>query len=174
MLQSEICPLKKDRIKLDNDANNYRPVALVCAFSKVLEAALKSRVDFNLCTSQYAYKSGWGTRNALKRVLDWLQRNRYEHGRVFAVWLDLSKAFDMLRYKTIMDSVVAEPAVARLLSDFLSGCSVSIGQEPRIKCRRGVRQVGLISPNLFTNVANEFLEKNLKKRSSGNHRGLRR
>ena len=60
MLQSQIFPLKKDRTKLDTDPNNYRPVALVCAFSKLLEAALKSRIDFNDCKSQYAYKTGWG------------------------------------------------------------------------------------------------------------------
>jgi len=59
----------------------------------------------------------------------------------------------------VIDATQTDVVTARVLGHFLTGCSVRVGQEPVIQCTRGVRQGGLISPLLFTNVANEFLSK---------------
>ena len=157
MLRSTIKPLKKDTSLPDSDPANYRPVAMVCALSKVLELAMKERVQFGDSRAQYAYKTGTGVRDALKAVLVEMKTLKINRGKVYAVWLDLSKAFDMLRYNTILESTVCDHVTKRVLGHFLTGCSVEIGKEPPMKCTRGVRQGGLISPLLFTNVANEFL-----------------
>ena len=65
----------------------------------------------------------------------------------------------MLNYQAILDGVRCDAVTKRVLSSFLTGCSVLIGQEEPIRCRRGVRQGGLLSPFLFINIANEFLLK---------------
>ena len=94
-------------------------------------------------------KAGVGTREHCKLI----------YGRVFWILLDLSKAFDMLNYRTIIETVNCDVVTKRALCSFLTGCQVKIGRESSIFCRRGVRQGGLLSPFLFNEIANEFLLK---------------
>jgi len=110
-----------------------------------------------VCVNKFAYTPGVGTRNALKAVLKKMKEYKLRYGRVFWVLLDLSKAFDMLDYRQIVPTLCCDEVTKRVLVDFLTKCTIIIGQEPPIRCKRGVRQGGLISPNLFNDVANAFL-----------------
>ena len=70
-----ILPLLKCKSKDPADVNNYRPIAIVTALSKVLEHVLLSRIARYLWTadSQFSFKQAHGTEMAifaLKQIVD--------------------------------------------------------------------------------------------------------
>ena len=72
-----IIPLLKCKSKDPADVNNYRPIAIATALSKVLEQVLLSRLSWYLWTadSQFGFKRTHGTEMAifaLKQTVDFL------------------------------------------------------------------------------------------------------
>ena len=91
-----------------NDINNYRPISVLPAFSKVFENAISTRlVKFieknNLFTDcQHGFRSCRSTESAIvqfiSNVYKYLERKHFVGG----VFLDLSKAFDSLCHKILL------------------------------------------------------------------------
>ena len=86
-----IIPLLKCKSKDPADVNNYRPIAIATALSKVLEQVLLSRLARYLWTadSQFCFKQAQGTEMAifaLKQTVDFY-RNQDTH--VYMCFLDV-------------------------------------------------------------------------------------
>ena len=96
--KAQVTPLYKKNDPLLK--TNYRPVSVLCIFSKIFEKILEQQLSafFKNIFDPYlcAFRRGHGCQTTLLRLLeDWqnaLEKNQY----VAVVLMDLSKAFDCL------------------------------------------------------------------------------
>ena len=91
-----------------------------------------------------------------------IKKLKKKNGKVYLIALDLSKAFDVLPYEIILKNTSCHPIVKRFLASILTSSEMFIGndkEQHNIRCRRGVRQGGILSRYLFLTIANIFLEK---------------
>ena len=83
--------------------NNYRPIAIVTAMSKLFELCLSKILDEYLCTSenQFGFKKKHATDLCIYTVKSVIKYNNYFNSPVFTCFLDASKAFDRCNHWTL-------------------------------------------------------------------------
>ena len=105
MKTAKIVPLYKSKER--NLTTNYRPISLLITISKLLEKVIYSRVYNFLCATNQLYVSQYGFRKMhscehavgelIASITKGIEKGKYTAG----IFLDLSKAFDMLEHKVV-------------------------------------------------------------------------
>ena len=109
MKLADISPLFKS--KLDNEANNYRPISLLMTISKVLEKIVYQRTygfmesTGQIYNSQYGFRSQHSCENAVAELTSEITKGQQNGMYTLALFLDLSKAFDTLEHKVLLDKM---------------------------------------------------------------------
>ena len=94
--------------------NNYRPIALLPTISKVFERVMHTRlynylINYELLAErQYGFRSQHSTEFASVKLVDYIlteMDNKYLVKTPAAIYMDLSKAFDNLRYGILLDKL---------------------------------------------------------------------
>lgn len=106
MKKAKVIPFHKsgDRTNI----NNYRPISILPAFSKILEKIIARRLvnyleKYNfLSSSQHGYRSNHSTESALLQFVSNVNKFLDERYYVVGLFLDLSKAFDSLDHKILV------------------------------------------------------------------------
>ena len=153
-----LIPIVKDKKGSVSNPDNYRPIALTTAASKIYEKILLFRLQdyLHTCDNQFSFKSHHATDMCvfvLKSVVDFYTSSS---SPMYLCFLDASKAFDRVNYWGLFDKLLArniplvyvrflmmwyctQEFVVRWGSTFSAPFSVS----------NGVRQGGVLSPVLF-------------------------
>ena len=103
---AEVIPLYKG--KEEDHIVNYRPVSLLMTISKVLEKIIYNRLykfllKHNiLYDSQYGFRSKHSCQDAILEMVGRLLQAQNEDKHCAGIFLDLSKAFDMLDHNLIL------------------------------------------------------------------------
>ena len=116
-----ILPLLKCKSKDPADVNNYRPITIATALSKVLEQVLLSRLAKYLWTadSQFGFKQAHGTEMAifvLKQTVD------FYHNRdtpVYMCFLDAKKEFDGVNHLMLAKKLLDRNAPYHIVKLFI-------------------------------------------------------
>ncbi|XP_048002038.1 uncharacterized protein LOC125238682 [Leguminivora glycinivorella] len=96
--QAVISPIHKDGNR--DDVNNYRPISILPALSKLLERLMNTRLvkylESNniLSPNQYGFRKGRSTEDAVNSITSMIARHLDNKKKCTAVFLDLAKAFD--------------------------------------------------------------------------------
>ena len=86
---------------------NYRPVCSLSPFSKIIEKVISNRmVNFLdehklLSKTQFGFRKNMGTETALLNFVDNIQNTLNENEYAISIFMDLSKAFDVINHKIL-------------------------------------------------------------------------
>ena len=97
---------KGDRL----DPSNYRLISLLDTCYKLYERILQRRiadaVDCSIRKTQYGFRKGRSTVNALfilRRLLEWVQNHK--DGMFYMLFLEWEKAFDRIDHRALCSSI---------------------------------------------------------------------
>ncbi len=172
-----IVTLVKDKKGVLTDKNNYRPIAITSSISKLLERVLLKKYGEVFVTNshQFGYKQKHSTDMCIflmKEVIDFYNTLS---SPVYVCYMDASKAFDRINHGHLFQKLLDRnlpPIIVRLLLNWFSTQQFSVLWDGVVsvpfKVTNGVRQGGVLSPQLF-NVYMDELSNNLKNVRTGCH-----
>jgi hypothetical protein len=165
MMDTVLIPIIKDKKGDVTDRDNYRPVAVACIISKILELILLDRYGEYLQSShnQFGFKAKLGTDMCvytLKQVVDYY---RSLSSPVYVAYMDASKAFDKINHFHLMAKLIKANLpliIVRLLYFWCRNQFFMVrwgGFISKPFCvTNGVRQGGIMSPICFNVYLNQL------------------
>lgn len=121
---ARICPVfkKGDRSNLCN----YRPISILCNFSKVFERVLYSSIYYNvrsyISPNQHGFMSGRSTVTNLSTITQYLAEVMDKRGQVDVIYTDFSRAFDTINHTILLHKLQRfglSPNTLKLMSSYL-------------------------------------------------------
>ena len=173
MINSIIVPLVKNKCGNLTDKNNYRPIVLSSITSKVFEHIILPRLEEYLWTTdnQFGFKSGHSTDLCIYALSEFVEYFKSRSTSVYIVFLDASKAFDIISHWTLFRKLIDRNVpmyLIMILCYWYQHQLMSVRWRYFVsnvfKVTNGVRQGGILSPKLFniyidrlSNILNHFL-----------------
>ena len=149
--------------------SNYRSVSLLCTLSKKIEKAMYDRVndclnEFDIIFKyQFGFRRGYSTYLALTVLMDKLTKSMENGYYVVGVFLDFSKAFDMVNHKILISKLYhygIRDVALKWFQSYLENrkqyvtYNGEISDMQIIKC--GVPQGSILGPLLFLIYINDL------------------
>jgi hypothetical protein len=158
-LKTVMIPIKKKPLAVE--CSDHRTISLITHASKIMLRILTRRLEARtrdfIGDSQFGFKKGCGTREAVGMLRTITERSLEHENDVYICFIDFEKAFDRVNWKKLME-ILGRLSIdwkdRRLIRNLYHNQKVTIriGEEesdPAI-VGRGVRQGCIISPLLFS------------------------
>ncbi|XP_058981843.1 RNA-directed DNA polymerase from mobile element jockey isoform X3 [Musca domestica] len=152
----KIAPIPK-RNKDLSDVKNYRPIALMCAPQKILEAAIKPLILEHIETkkivpkSSYAFSLGKSTTNCINDLVNTIEIHKKNKNTVVGACIDIEKAFDNTdigKLALILFKSGLNTHIIKWIYDGMSQRTLLLGNKSISVCN-GIPQGSGLSPILF-------------------------
>ena len=154
----------------DNVFNNYRPISLLPSISKIFETVIYKQlyehiqVHNILTDSQYGFRKSHSTEYTAIELVDRIMRALDKKKIPFNIYIDLSKAFDMIDHQTIFTKLSyygIQNLALNLLKNYLTNrkqyCDFKGTHSTLLPIRKGVPQGSILGPLLFSIYINDFI-----------------
>ena len=108
-MKTAIVPIIKNKTGDTSDKNNYRPIALVTACSKIFELCILSIIENYICTHdlQFGFKKQHATDNCIYTVKSVIKYYKHrQNSPVYSCFLEASKAFDRISDWTLFKKLI--------------------------------------------------------------------
>ena len=155
-LYSTIIPIPKN--SATSNSANFRGIALSSIFGKLFDKIILLRYQSQLATSdhQFGFKSGCSTNHCTVILKETLYYYTHNNNPVYSVFLDVSKAFDKIRYcklfRLLLDRKVPG-VIVRALIHLYTNNFIRVNWfgvfSPYFMALNGVKQGAVLSPILF-------------------------
>ena len=152
MKLAEVVPLYKGKAR--DQETNYRPISLLTTMSKVMEKVVYKQVyDFlsstgQICDTQYGFRSRHSCDHAVAQVVGTILKNLENKRTTISVMLDLSKAFDTIEHRIMIQKLELYGVQGVCLDWFKSYLE---HRQMRVKCRVTSTQEEVLSDNHTVN-----------------------
>lgn len=168
LMRTLVVPIIKNKTGDPSDLSNYRPISLATIIAKVLDSLLDKQLEKNihLHDAQFGFRPNLSTESAIYCLKQTVHYYTARNTPVYACYLDLSKAFDLVNYDVLwskLHNVEGLPSeFIWLLKYWYSNqentvrWAGTLSEVYRLQC--GVRQGGLSSPRLFNLYINGLIE----------------
>jgi hypothetical protein len=154
-----------------SDPSNFRPISLVNTCLKLLTSLMTARLTFwcdkhsKISEYQAAYKKGYGCEDHVFLLNSIIQNGlQSKKGRVYALFVDLSKAFDLVSHSklwTKLSNVGLSPKFIGMIKSVYKNASANVvtneGTSYSFPLKKGVLQGENLSPKLFTIFINDLV-----------------
>ena len=106
---AQVVPIFKNRPK--EKCCNYRPISLLSPFLKIFEKCIYEQlysylIKHNiLAPNQFGFKQNCSTSQAMRKLYDELVQNIDQKQVTYCIFLDLSKAFDTVDHKILIQKL---------------------------------------------------------------------
>ena len=155
--QSRIIPIFKAGQK--DLVSNYRPVALLSTFSKILEKEMSYQIWRHLKANniisdhQYGFKTNHSTEDLLIDVMDQIFKSKNKSNFIAAIFVDVSKAFDCVDHHILLSKLAHygfnTDWFRAYLEDGVQQVYIGNKKSKKVKLNIGVRQGSILGPILF-------------------------
>ena len=158
--QADVVPVYKSGSKLD--VCNYRPISILPNTSKIIEHVMHHQISAHLNANnilppcQHGFRQYHSTTTCAVDLLNFVNNNIAAGKHVIAVFLDFSKAFDLLSHDILIEKLKwlkFSTAAIELVKSYLDGRTqrvYSVGVFSRlVEVILGVPQGSILGPLLF-------------------------
>lgn len=167
LMKTVVVPIIKNKTGDVGDKANYRPISLATIVAKVLDSVLNRFLDksIHLHDNQFGFRSGLSTETAILSLKHAVRYYRDRGTPVYACFLDLSKAFDLVSYDILWKKLDEAGLPIELAGIFkywyhhqvnVVRWANELSDQYQLEC--GVRQGGLTSPKIFNMYMNALIE----------------
>jgi hypothetical protein len=150
---------------------NYRPISLLSIFDKILERLMYKRLHAFLAKHnilydyQFGFRSNHSTILAITEIVDNIREELDKSNHVLGLYLDLTKAFDCVNHKILLNKLshygirgTAFDWFKSYLSDRTQKTFVNDTYSDALNINTGVPQGSVLGPILFLIYVNDIAE----------------
>ena len=151
-------PIIKNKFRSGGDSNNYRPIAISTAASKVFELIILGRIEHFLTVqhNQFGFKKGHSTDKCIYIFKEIVNYYHYLNTPIFACFIDIKSAFDRVNYSKLFELLLEKGVpvyIVKILFYWYSNQSIFVRWGTKLsepfKMMNGIRQGSILSPHLF-------------------------
>ncbi|KAJ2946144.1 hypothetical protein O0L34_g5075 [Tuta absoluta] len=166
LMRTVVVPIVKNKTGDISSKTNYRPISLATVIAKVFDGMLNEhlKAKVTLHDNQFGFRPKLSTEGAILSMKHAIRYYTDRNTPVYACFLDLSKAFDLVSYPVLwgkLRGAQVAPEVVHILQYWYGNqinsvkWSGALSDPYRLGC--GVRQGGISSPTLFNLYVNELI-----------------
>ena len=164
---AKVIPIFKNGSQTSMD--NYRPISLLCVFSKILEKIMLNRLSTFLennnilCPEQFGFRKSHSTIHPLTLFINQISESLNKKEHAIAIFCDLKKAFDTVDFEillTKLHNIGARGTELLWFQDYLCNrkqyVSINGANSYLRKILFGVPQGSILGPLLFLIYINDL------------------
>ncbi|XP_026316448.1 uncharacterized protein LOC113227691 [Hyposmocoma kahamanoa] len=119
LMRTVVVPIAKNKTGDSSDLSNYRPISLATVIAKVLDSLLDDHLGrhLSLNDAQFGFRPGLSTDSAILCLKHTVQYYTARKTPVYACFLDLSRAFDLVSYNVLWGKLYNDTTLPREITD---------------------------------------------------------